>query len=101
VAYLCTLYKDPAQPTQIRIEAARAAARFERPQLAQIDQTTHTTNFVVQVPQKFGSVEEWSAFFSLPTSEPRAPNSAPPHLPRASSRRGRTRPASGCSPSMN
>ncbi len=36
VAYLQTVYRDPHQPTELRMDAAAKAARFERPTLAAI-----------------------------------------------------------------
>jgi|SRR3954452_22974 len=36
VAYLQTVYRDPHQPTELRMDAAARAARFERPTLAAI-----------------------------------------------------------------
>lgn len=38
-ALLMTVYKDPAQEWPIRIDAAKAAIRFEKPALANIEQT--------------------------------------------------------------
>jgi hypothetical protein len=34
VAYLQTVYRDPHQPTELRMDAAAKAARYERPALA-------------------------------------------------------------------
>jgi hypothetical protein len=36
VAYLQTMYRDPAVPQELRLDAAAKAARFERPTLAAI-----------------------------------------------------------------
>ena len=36
VCYLQTVYRDPAQPTELRMDAAAKAARFERPTLAAV-----------------------------------------------------------------
>jgi hypothetical protein len=36
VAFLQVVYRDPGQPIEVRIDAAKAAARFERPQLAAV-----------------------------------------------------------------
>jgi hypothetical protein len=38
-AYLMTIYKDPAQPTAIRIDAAKAAIGYEKPRLAAVEHT--------------------------------------------------------------
>jgi hypothetical protein len=34
VAFLQVVYRDPAQPIELRLDAAKAASRFERPALA-------------------------------------------------------------------
>ncbi len=36
-ALLVAVYKDPAQPTELRMEAAKAAIGFEKPRLASVD----------------------------------------------------------------
>lgn len=36
LAYLCTIYKDPEQTQEVRIDAAKAALPYERPRLAAI-----------------------------------------------------------------
>jgi len=33
IAYLQTIYRDPTQPVELRVDAAKAASRFERPSL--------------------------------------------------------------------
>ena len=40
-AYLVAIYKDPAQPTERRMDAAKATIGYEKPRLAAVD-TTHT-----------------------------------------------------------
>lgn len=37
-AFLMTVYKDTAQPLALRLDAAKAAAPFEKPKLANVDQ---------------------------------------------------------------
>src|SRR6476661_3735635 len=49
VAYLQTVYRDPHQPTELRMDAAAKAARFERPTLAAI---------AVQQPPRLSVVEQ-------------------------------------------
>ena len=80
VVYLISLYCDPQQPLPVRLDAAKAAARFERPQLAQVDQAVlHGISYVVQVPQKFDTVEAWEAIFLEPANgETPAPDGPPP-----------------------
>lgn len=36
-ALLMALYKDPAQPAELRMEAAKAAIGYEKPRLASVD----------------------------------------------------------------
>ena len=40
-AFLIGIYKDPAQPIDLRVHAAKAAIGYEKPRLAAVD-TTHT-----------------------------------------------------------
>lgn len=37
-AYLMAIYKDPAKPEALRIDAAKAAIRYERPTLSPVEQ---------------------------------------------------------------
>jgi hypothetical protein len=36
-AFLMAVYKDPRQPAELRLEAARAAIGFEKPRLAAVE----------------------------------------------------------------
>lgn len=36
-AFLMTVYRDPRQPLDVRVEAAKAAIRYEKPALAAVD----------------------------------------------------------------
>ena len=38
LAYLMSIYKDPVKPENLRIDAAKAAIRYERPALAPVEQ---------------------------------------------------------------
>ena len=40
-AFLTAIYKDPEQPIELRVHAAKAAIGYEKPRLAAVD-TTHT-----------------------------------------------------------
>jgi hypothetical protein len=37
LAYLMSVYKDPSKPENLRIDAAKAAIRYERPALAPVE----------------------------------------------------------------
>jgi hypothetical protein len=37
LAYLMSVYKDPSKPENVRIDAAKAAIRYERPALAPVE----------------------------------------------------------------
>jgi hypothetical protein len=56
VAFMQLLYRDPAQPIELRLDAAKAASRFERPALAAV-MTKDVSNIsplgAVLVPYKF------------------------------------------------
>ena len=38
LAFLMSVYKDPSKPENVRIDAAKAAIRYERPPLAPVEQ---------------------------------------------------------------
>jgi hypothetical protein len=40
LAYLMSIYKDPAKPENLRIDAAKVAIRYERPALAPVEDAT-------------------------------------------------------------
>lgn len=42
LAYLMSVYKDPSKPENLRIDAAKAAIRYERPALAPVEQATES-----------------------------------------------------------
>ena len=42
LAYLISVYKDPLKPETLRIDAAKAAIRYERPALAPVEQVTES-----------------------------------------------------------
>ena len=39
LAYLMSVYKDPSKPENVRIDAAKAAIRYERPAIAEAPST--------------------------------------------------------------
>ena len=42
LAYLMSIYKNPAKPENLRIDAAKAAIRYERPALAPVEQRANS-----------------------------------------------------------
>jgi hypothetical protein len=46
LAYLISVYKDPLKPETLRIDAAKAAIRYERPALAPGEQGDRDRDFV-------------------------------------------------------
>src|SRR6266852_1806297 len=46
LAYLMSVYKDPSKPENVRIDAAKAAIRYERPALAPVEQGRPESDFV-------------------------------------------------------
>ena len=59
-AYLMSIYKNPKYDTPTRIDAAKAAIRYEKPALAAVELNGEmTTNYVVAMPDVATSNEEW------------------------------------------
>jgi hypothetical protein len=46
LAYLMSVYKDPSKPENVRIDAAKAAIRYERPTLAPVERPDPERDFV-------------------------------------------------------
>ena len=46
LAYLMSVYKDPSKPENLRIDAAKAAIRYERPALAPVEQGGPESDYV-------------------------------------------------------
>ena len=46
LAYLTSVYKDPLKPENVRIDAAKAAIRYERPALAPVEQCGPDRDFI-------------------------------------------------------
>jgi hypothetical protein len=42
LAYLMSIYKDRSKPENLRVDAAKAAIRYERPALAPVEQATES-----------------------------------------------------------
>jgi len=59
-AFLMAVYKNEAYPVDVRIDAAKAAVRFEKPSLASLEAKTEILHrFVARVPNKEVSPETW------------------------------------------
>lgn len=60
-ALLMAIYKDPRQPTELRLEAAGKAIRYEKPALASVDMTSLNEHHVYDVSDEPLSDDEWMA----------------------------------------
>src|SRR5262245_24191416 len=61
VALLQLIYKDIRQPMEMRFEAAKAAAPYERPRLASVDHTGEVArDYVARMPMKSANMEDWA-----------------------------------------
>jgi hypothetical protein len=59
-AFLVAVYKDPAHPIDLRVDAAKAAVRYEKPALTAIDHSGEiATSYVARLPPVAQSVDEW------------------------------------------
>jgi hypothetical protein len=59
-AFLVCLYKDPSRDMQLRLEAAKAAIRFEKPSLAAVEHSGEVTKtYVARLPQHPRDIDEW------------------------------------------
>jgi hypothetical protein len=61
-ALLQRVYQDEKAEMHMRLDAAKAAIRFEKPALASIEQKVESTiRNVVRLPEIASSVDEWKA----------------------------------------
>jgi hypothetical protein len=59
-AFLMAVYKDMTRPIETRIDAAKAAIRFEKPTLATLDSKTEVVHrYVADVPEVAATVDQW------------------------------------------
>lgn len=59
-ALLMAIYKDLSQPIELRIDAAKAAIRFEKPVLASLEARSEIVHrYVARLPEKAKSTETW------------------------------------------
>ena len=66
-AFLMAVYKDPAQPIELRIDAAKAAIRYEKPALASVDVTSANEHVVYGLSDEPLSLDEWEEKHCGPT----------------------------------
>ena len=59
-AFLVSIYKDPQQPIDLRMEAAKAAVRYEKPVLAAIDVTSDGSLTVKDITDRPLTSAEWA-----------------------------------------
>jgi hypothetical protein len=59
-ALLVAIYKNEIFPIDVRMQAAKEAAQYERPRLSAVDNTIHEPGkYIVRMPSAVGSLEEW------------------------------------------
>jgi len=68
-AFLMAVYKDPAQPMELRIDAAKAAIRYEKPALAAVDVNSVNEHTVYTISAEPLTDEEWLATYGTPDPE--------------------------------
>ena len=62
-AFLMSVYKDPTQPIDLRLDAAGKAIRYEKPALASVDLTSMNEHHIYAVSSEPLTQEEWEAQF--------------------------------------
>lgn len=68
-ALLMLIYKDKTRDIELRIDAAKAAIRFEKPALGHIEsKNEHTVRYVARVPSKAKTTQEWQQQHERPTA---------------------------------
>ena len=60
-ALLMAVYKDETRPIEVRLEAAKAAIRYEKPALAAIDVTSTNEHTIYELSSEPISLDEWEA----------------------------------------
>jgi hypothetical protein len=59
-ALLMAVYKDPSHEWPLRVDAAKAAIKFEKPALSSVDGTGEAVRkAVVRLPAKADSADQW------------------------------------------
>jgi hypothetical protein len=61
-AFLMLIYKNEKAPLDLRLEAAKAAIRFEKPALGAVETKNETTiRYVARLPNKEPDAQAWEA----------------------------------------
>jgi hypothetical protein len=61
-ALLAAVYKDLAKPIELRVDAAKAAIRYEKPALSSVDQKGNAVpQYIAYLPTGSATAEEWLA----------------------------------------
>ena len=60
-------YRDSTRPIELRLEAAKAAIRYEKPALASVDLTSLNEHTVSMISDKPLTPDEWLAQHGRPT----------------------------------
>jgi len=71
VALMQLVYKNPELPIELRLEAAKCAAPYERPRLSSIDHTGEAArDYVARMPMKSVTMDDWAKQLDLELAEP-------------------------------
>ncbi|MDG2570630.1 hypothetical protein P7L87_24020 [Vibrio parahaemolyticus] len=65
-AFLMAVYKDPKHDISLRVDAAKAAVRYEKPALAAIDLSSENQHYIHDVTDQPLSEDEWAAEHPAP-----------------------------------
>src|SRR6187200_2353273 len=70
-ALLMAVYKNTDYPMELRLDAAKAAIRFEKPALSAVDSKVEDKrkSYVVRVPYQPKDFEEWKRIYADPIQE--------------------------------
>ncbi len=63
-AYLMAVYKNESLPTETRMDAAKAAVRFEKPAKTENTNLGDNTRYLVALPSGEVSMDEWKAKYA-------------------------------------
>jgi hypothetical protein len=63
-AFLMLTYKDKSLPHNLRLDAAKAAVRFEKPALTAIDAHSTIEKPIYAISDKPMTIEEWAAKYT-------------------------------------